>query len=220
MYQNNCGNQQYCALCFEKLSLKGNFIRNEVFKDACCSMCRESLHRQPQRTEFCGINVYSEYIYQEDIRLAILRYKESRDKYLARIFLHPYWSYYFRKHYVVLVPSTQSSFERRGFDHIELLALHSGFKDVHHIFENKGKEQQALKKEHDRKNVRGEIKLKNHDDIKGRKILILDDIITSGNTILACAELLKPHVFSIDVLTIARSPQLKGDCKLLNLPFI
>ena len=166
-----------------------------------------------------GINIYCEYLYQEEIRLAILQYKESCDQYLARIFLHPYWAYYFRKHVVVLVPSTHSSKLRRGFDHIELLAIESGFKDIHHVFEHRGIQQQALKSKDNRSDVADEISLVDAASIKDKKVLILDDIITSGSTILTCEKLLKPHALSIDVLTVARSPQLEGSSKRVHLPF-
>lgn len=219
MYKQHRRGKQYCALCFEDLAYKGNFIHNEVMLDACCSACRKGLNRQAVKTVFKDTNIYSEYIYQEEIRLAILQYKESLDKYLARIFFHPYWSYYFRQHLVVLVPSTKDSRKRRRFDHIELLAIESGFKNIHRVFEHKGIQQQALKKTKERVGVRKEIVLTNKKIIRNKKILILDDIITSGNTVIACVELLKPYAKSIDVLTIAKSPNLEGESKRLHLPF-
>lgn len=195
-------------------------MRNEVLNDACCIECRTNLKGYPHVIEFKGINVYCEYLYQEEIRLAILQYKESCDQYLACILLHPYWSYYFRKHVVVLVPSTNQSRLKRGFDHIELLAIKSGFDNVHHVFEHNGLEQQAIKIKDERKGVFKEIKLVDIESIKDRKVLILDDIVTSGSTILACEELLKPYALSVDVLSVARSPQLQGSSKRLHLPFI
>ena len=219
MYRKHRRGQHYCALCFENLADKGNFIRNELIGDRCCTPCRKSLNRKAKKIVLSGINVYSEYEYKESIRLAILQYKESLDQYLAHIFLHPYWAHYFRNHLVVLVPSTQGSTLRRGFNHVELLAQVSGFKNIHHVFEHLGTQQQAMKKDEDRVGVKKEIILINPDVLQDKKILILDDIITSGNTVLACAELIKPYAQSIDVLTIARSPQLQGESKRLHLPF-
>lgn len=219
MYQKYRRGQQYCALCFENLSIKGNFLRNEVLGDVCCVECRDKLKRDACKLVFSGINVYSEYLYKDDIRLAILQYKESKDQYLARIFLHPYWQYYFRNHTVVLVPSTEESETRRGFKHVELLAQKSGFENFHHVFEHKGFSQQALKKMEDRQNVAQEIILMDPKPIKNKKVLILDDIITSGSTVLACEELIKPYAQSVDVLTIARSPQLEGTSRRIDLRF-
>ena len=195
-------------------------MRNDVLNDACCIKCRSELKRQPHLIKYKGINIYCEYLYQDEIRQAILQYKESCDRYLACIFLHPYWSYYFRNHQVVLVPSTKQSKLRRGFDHVELLALKSGFTKIHHVFEHTGLNQQALKNKSERVKVLKEIKLVNIQAVKGKRILILDDIVTSGNTVLACEELLKPYALSVDVLSIARSPQLEGVSKRLHLPFI
>lgn len=195
-------------------------MNNIVLGDACCSQCRKGLNRRPVIIELQGLDIYSEYVYQGEIRSAILLYKESKDQYLAQIFLHPYWSFRFRNHCVVLVPSTEGSKTRRGFDHIELLAEKSGFKNIFKVFEHKGLEQQALKEKSQRSKVQEEIFLTNKELIKNKKVLILDDIITSGNTILACEKLLRPHVLSVEVLTIARSPQLEGSRKGINLPFI
>lgn len=219
IYQEYRRNQRACAFCFENLNRKGNFMRNEVFQDVCCVECRDNLKRDASVIKFRGLNIYSEYLYQDDIRLAILQYKQSGDKFLACVFLHPYWSYFFRKHVIVLVPSTQTSEKKRGFNHVELLAQKSGFTNVFSVFEHRGEVEQALKKTEERKYTKNEIVLIDEAPIRNKNVLILDDIITSGSTVLACEELLKAYAQSIDVLTIARSPQLEGQSKRINLPF-
>lgn len=54
-------------------------------------------------------------------------------------------------------------------------------------------------------NVKGAFLLKNSEKIKGKRVLLVDDVLTTGSTIKECAlTIRKAHPKSIDNLTIAR----------------
>ena len=67
------------------------------------------------------------------------------------------------------------------------------------------KRQSTLDRNQRRENVKDVYKLINSESIKDKKILLMDDIYTTGNTVEACKnELKKGKVQEIDILVIAK----------------
>lgn len=174
----------------------------------------------PACFEINGVKVYSQYIYEGEVRLALLRYKESLDKLMSGVFLNPYWAYKFKNYCIVLVPSTASAIKKRGFHHLRLIAEASGFKNIaEDTLIHTGEKEQAMKEFADRHSVQSEIKIQNTDFIKNKKVLILDDIVTSGETLNTCINLVKAHTDCVCVMTVARSKKWDKESKRLHLPF-
>ncbi len=56
-----------------------------------------------------------------------------------------------------------------------------------------------------RKNVKGAFKIKTPERIKGKRVVLIDDVLTTGSTVRECAKvLLSAGAASVDVLTVAR----------------
>ena len=67
------------------------------------------------------------------------------------------------------------------------------------------KRQSTLDRKQRRENVKDAYKLINSESIKDKKILLMDDIYTTGNTVEACKnELKKGRAQEIDILVIAK----------------
>lgn len=65
--------------------------------------------------------------------------------------------------------------------------------------------QSTLDKENRLQNVQGVYQLKNKEQLIGKKILLIDDIYTTGSTVKECAKVLQQvSVKKIDVFTIAK----------------
>ncbi|HPC73298.1 MAG TPA: ComF family protein [Syntrophales bacterium] len=66
--------------------------------------------------------------------------------------------------------------------------------------------QTGLKKEDRAKNVRGAFELADGSRVKGKKVLVIDDVYTTGSTVRECARvLMKGGAGSVGVLTLARA---------------
>ena len=66
-------------------------------------------------------------------------------------------------------------------------------------------EQSKLNKEQRQKNIQGVYKLKNKEKLVNKKILLIDDIYTTGSTVNECCKILKEaNPRKIDVFTIAK----------------
>lgn len=65
--------------------------------------------------------------------------------------------------------------------------------------------QSTLDKENRLQNVQGVYQLKNKEQLEGKKILLIDDIYTTGSTVKECAKVLQQvSAKKIDVFTIAK----------------
>ena len=98
--------------------------------------------------------------------------------------------------YVTCVPMYPEQKAERGYNQAELLAKECakllGIKYIDALEQFKqNKPQHTLKGSERRKNVKGVYRAINKDKLKGKKILLVDDIITTGNTLAECAKMLK-----------------------------
>ncbi|MGV2432198.1 MAG UNVERIFIED_CONTAM: ComF family protein [Rickettsiaceae bacterium] len=68
------------------------------------------------------------------------------------------------------------------------------------------KSQTSLSEKDRRKNLFGSITVQNKEKIKGKKILLIDDVITTGSTVDLCAKQLKKSgAKEVIILSIART---------------
>ena len=93
---------------------------------------------------------------------------------------------------IVPVPLHQRRLRERGFNQAEYIANAMGQVlaipvDTTHLYRVRNNEHQSLAEMKNRmKNVQGLFGVKQPDDWKGKHILLVDDVITSGATMLSC----------------------------------
>lgn len=98
---------------------------------------------------------------------------------------------------VAYVPTNPSTLRERGYDQAELLAeelaKRTGLPLIHAL--EKTRETHSmhdLSAEERRKNVKGAFRLRcGEEDVRGKRILLADDVLTTGATLSACAAVLK-----------------------------
>lgn len=93
---------------------------------------------------------------------------------------------------MIPVPSDQSSNEARGFNHVVEIFKSLNLVIVPAIIK-KNKHKQSEMKREERKNVIKYLKWDNSYSIENKKILIVDDVYTTGSTIRAMITLVKQH---------------------------
>jgi ComF family protein len=115
---------------------------------------------------------------------------------------------------VTYVPRSKSGIKRHGYDQslaaAEAISKKFGV-PLLHLLENKGDgEQKLLSRNQRMKNIRSRFALKNIPSEKYKKILLVDDISTTGATVGACAALLREEAASSVVkLVISKTVLLK-----------
>jgi len=111
---------------------------------------------------------------------------------------------------IVPVPTVRSHIRQRGYDHIDLIARHfstlrklpvnralvRATSDTQHLVSRKTRKEQSQKA----------FKLETTAAFGAGPVLLLDDIVTTGSTLLAAAKLLKDAGATVWVATLAYQP--------------
>lgn len=175
-----------------------------------CHKCLESF--QPVFNEFKleGIKCLNIYFYNEKIQELLYQFKGCKDYELKSVFLDYYKGYInqrFKGYIMVPAPSFIKNDEERGFNHVEeifgILKLEMR-KCVHKIKQVK----QADLTSEERQKI-SEVLTIDDVDFKHKKVLIVDDVFTTGSTVKAMINLIKqkrPKL--IEVLVMSKTIDL------------
>jgi ComF family protein len=183
-----------CILCRKLLE------KNEL---DLCSDCRANAPECPvKRTKFPFIESWlAAWYYEGDVRRSLLRYKFHHKRHYAAGYGRILAMKIARERedtfdLITWVPISRFRKLRRGYDQVELLARAvcaelgmepvQTLRKIHHNPPQSGIVGQA----HRRANVLGVYAAVEYENIKNKRILLLDDIITTGATVSECARVL------------------------------
>ncbi len=167
-------------------------------KDVLCEGCRRKIGKVSRTYTLKGgekLSVLSPLRYEGDFKAAMHRYKFGGKRELAKTFsslmaeIAPEGPFDF----IAFVPLRSKDLRARGFDQSELLAKELGkllklplYPCLRKIRETAV--QHTLSREERRKNLIGAFSA--DDSVKGKTVLLVDDIVTTGSTLCAAAEAL------------------------------
>ena len=194
-----------------------NFILDLLYPSRCI-LCRKAI--SPGRPAFCtecreelpgasGVRIKSDYFsdcvsalyYTPEVRDAVLRYKfGGRESYrfafgelVAERIYEELDGKYDTLSYVPLAPDRRRN---RGYDQAQLIAEEAakrlGKPCVCVLKKRRGVGAQSMTvgKEERRANIAGAYSVPASADIEGRRILLVDDVVTTGSTLSECAKTL------------------------------
>ncbi|MGE5328926.1 MAG: ComF family protein [Deltaproteobacteria bacterium] len=193
-----------------------------------CIHCGKSLEKQSSCS--CGLDsqklyydkVYSACEYEGITREGLLDFKFSGRKELARVFA---W-FIIKKlqmtnektfDIIISVPIHKTSFKERRYNQSELIAEHIAKYYSKQLVKNnliKTKEtlmQSKLNKNDRSQNIKDAFEVVLKDEVKGKNILLIDDILTTGATVNECSKVLKQNgAKQIIVATVATGKVLNN----------
>ena len=197
-------------------------ICNKLGEGYLCKKCEKELEKYKiNLNNEENIDNYIEKLhvfkYEKMIRKLIIQYKFNEKPYLYKTFCELIIKnkkvFDFIKSYdiIIPVPIHKTRIRKRGYNQSELIAkelakkLNIGYNKKVLIKVRKNKPQSILNKKERKENTENVYKIINKEKIYDKKILIFDDIYTTGATINACIkEIEKAKVKKIGVLTLAK----------------
>ena len=199
-------------------------ICGKLDKKSLCNKCNIKL----QKNAICKIEDYKNmsscfkehiYLFQYtgEIRDTILKYKFNEMSYIYRTFLEFIKNSenicaQIKKYDIIIpVPISKNRLNTRGYNQSALIAkvlakeLNIEYSEKVLIKIKDNKPQSEMKQDTRKNNVSGVYKVINKEKINNKKVLVVDDIFTTGSTADECARVLKDNnAESIGVFTLAK----------------
>ncbi|MGG7059893.1 ComF family protein [Clostridium nigeriense] len=189
---------------------KNNCIVCESEFVGLCPLCKSKIQKVKEDEEFLSYGYYNGVL-----KKLILEFKYKQNfvagKILAELLYDVIKNKKIEIDCIVFIPSSKEALKERGFNQCEYLAKEINkslklkiYKDL--IKAKNIKEQKLLSKEDRFKNIKGAFSLKTNKNIKNKRVLIIDDVVTTGATLYECEKLLRENGASeIKILTVAKS---------------
>lgn len=209
-----------CIFCNRRHFNSEAYIRETYL--GVCKECNERLPSIPKDGVFCGTHstnsLFSVFYYKDMVKRSVIRYKFHGQRRYSKIYIE--LMYDFLKdlrlsddfNLMTSVPLSRKRFYERGFNQTEILAeplakrLGIPF-CANCIFKTRHTAKQSTLRgiSQKRENVQ-DAYLADVSKVNGKKILLLDDIFTTGSTIESCAkELLDKGADCITIVTLAKT---------------
>ena len=215
-----------CMICgrdvFDELGFCPECLKRVTFNNGkTCKRCGVALDGEEDYCGNCSFDktyfdrAYSPFCYDGAVRDAILDMKFNNCGAYAEVFAR-YLVFAARREQlqydlVTFAPISRNSLKKRRYNQAQLLA--EAFCDIlecenllcETIVKIRETEPQEKLSKTDRKtNLVGSYRLAPKSDVKGKKVLLIDDVKTTGATINECAKVLKNHgAQSVVALTVA-----------------
>ena len=139
------------------------------------------------------VTCFSLYKYDENMKEFIYQLKGCYDIELGEIFLNSIIKelrLFFKGYTIVPIPSNECDDEIREFNHVEQIFSYLKLPMLKILYK-KEKYKQSDQKKTDRSNIKNILKLSTLSNLKNQKILIVDDIFTTGSTLGVAIDLIK-----------------------------
>ncbi len=184
-----------------------------------CSKCLSSLKPIFKTFKIDGYKALTLYHYDEQMKSKIYQMKGCGDIELAQIFVKPYALELKMRYFgytMICLPSYEEDYKIRGFKHVDEMFSCLKLKKCDCLLKTEHHKQsdQSFKK---RKEIVTFIQIKGNPDLKNKKVLLVDDICTTGSTLRAAINLIKtlnPKI--IEVLVVAKRDFSKEEIKQLS----
>lgn len=197
----------YCKICFNKIedySLYNLINKNNYICEKCFNKFNaQFIHFSIESTK--GLAIFN---YDETVKELLYKFKGCYDYELKDVFLARYIQYLrlkYRGYIIIPAPSYHIDDEKRGFNHVTEIFKALNLK-IETIIHKKTSHKQSDHSFKGRMDISNNLFIDKNLSLKGKNILLVDDVMTTGSTLLTCLQLVKKlQPKNIQILVIAKT---------------
>lgn len=206
--------EQYCTLCFSDIR-KNQTIFDFLKQDnVLCGACKAQVKLINKKARLQDIDIRILYEYNDFLENMIFQFKEGLDIALKDVFFHDFIKEIndkYRQYTIVLMPSGKAKQEERGFLPMEQMLAHVKVPIIQPFYKTED-HKQSLQSYENRGFITRVIKKKKNVVIPNTKLLLMDDVCTSGSTLRCAYNLLSEHTYKIEALVLCAHPLFVESC--------
>ena len=183
-----------CLICHKVLEEDFNSLFSDNKK--VCEECLKSFEKRNSKFVMEGVSGEIIYYYNEFFKDILYKYKGCFDYVLKDSFLCYELAKLKRKYRgycIVLAPSNEDREKERGFNHLEEIFKSLNLKIIK-CFKKTKNWKQSDKKYEERKEIQNVIKIDKSCLNGVKRVLIVDDVLTSGSTIKTLIRLMPSYI--------------------------
>ena len=183
-----------CKVCFKDLD--NEIYVNDLFNikpHNICNNCYQKFQLIMNEYKIQNIKIFIAYRYNSFIKEIIYKYKGLYDIELKSIFIEiiiDELKNKYRGYTITFAPSFESEDRKRGYNHVEEMFSNWNTNKIK-LFYKKENIKQSSQSKQLRKDIKKIIGINSNFIKEIKKLLIVDDIITTGNTLISCYNLAK-----------------------------
>lgn len=186
--------KEYCQSCFDELPYTGEeFCRGcgNILKSCTC-----------QQSENYFSRCYAAFYYTDSAKGGVVYLKNTKNDIFPKLYAEKICTdinsdfYNFKADCIVPVPMSRAKLRKRGFNQAKVLANALGQQLGIPIYDNTLEKKESLVAQHKlsasmrKSNAARLYYAGKNTDVKGKTIILVDDVMTTGSTINTCAEIL------------------------------
>lgn len=190
-----------CKICFKKFESINH-------KAEICQNCYDKFECIYENWKICNIDILAIYRYNNFFKSLLYQFKGCYDIELRNVFLEkqlPFLKMKYFGYYIVCIPSSLEDDKKRGFNHVEEIFKLLNLNHINVLRKKFAFKQSDLPKK-EREKIIDKLEVIDGFKIKDKKILLVDDVLTTGSSIKSAIRLItKYHPKDIKVLVLAHN---------------
>lgn len=197
-----------CLVCGQSINAQQDFYHWLKCDSLLCGECLGNLIPLRKSYQIDRLKVHVLYEYNDFIEGMLFQYKEGLDVVLRSCFLYEdkrYIENRYRKHTLLLMPSSKEKTQERGFHALKEMSDILKLKKLQPFYKSKNRKQSALNYEQ-RLSIGDIIQLDRTIPLPKRRLLLFDDVCTSGSTLTSAYHLLQQQNQTAEALVLCANP--------------